>query len=103
MKLIKNIHQEVLELLNEEVPMFTLQLAKGLSFAENPPWYKISFGQSRSQIIARGLLKAWNEKVPAENVSDFLRLTIIENNLNPEKFYLNPRSSYEYDFSCFES
>ncbi|MFI5219550.1 MAG: T3SS effector HopA1 family protein [Bacteroidia bacterium] len=101
-KILKDIHKNISEFLKESVPLFTLKIAKGLSFAENPPSHQISFGQSRSRIIARGLWKAWNQNAVAEKISDAVKQSINENDLNPEKFYLNPRSCYEYDFTGFD-
>lgn len=101
-KFVKEVHNSLSDFLNDDVPMFTLKLAKGLSFAENPPWHTISFGQSRSQIIARGLFKAWSQNAPVSKAAEIIMQTIIENDLNPEKFYLNPRSCFEYDFTGFD-
>ncbi len=47
---------------HREIPLFTMQLAPGLSLAEEPNQKfveKESFGMNRCQIIANGLLKAW--------------------------------------------
>lgn len=47
-----------------EVPLFTKQLAPGLAIAEEPNHkfaQKESFGTNRCQIVAKGLLEAWNQ------------------------------------------
>ncbi|MEQ9233139.1 T3SS effector HopA1 family protein [Coleofasciculus sp. E2-BRE-01] len=46
----------------DEVPLFTMQLAPGLGLAEEPDQkfaQKESFGMNRCQIVANGLLEAW--------------------------------------------
>ena len=48
-----------------EIPLFTKQLAPGLSLAEEPDkkFAELeSFGMNRCQIIANGLLKAWQQE-----------------------------------------
>ena len=47
-----------------EVPLFTMQLAPGLGLAEEPNQkfaQQESFGMNRCQIVANGLLEAWQQ------------------------------------------
>lgn len=55
---ILDIHREVAPLLRVTVPMFAKPLAPGLGLAEDPG-NGMSFGQSRSRSIARGLVRAF--------------------------------------------
>ncbi len=88
---------------NPEVPMFTRQLAPGISFAENPFSSAESFGTSRCKIIAQGLVNAWKEKQTKEGWSDFIIKNIYQNYLKPDTLHLNPNSKYPYHFPHFEN
>lgn len=59
---LKTVYQEHKLYFKLEIPLFTKQLAPGLSLAEEPDQKfaeKESFGMNRCQIIANGLLEAW--------------------------------------------
>ena len=61
-----------------EVPLFTKQLAPGLAIAEEPKHkftQKESFGTNRCQIIAKGLLEAWNkgDNSPSVRLAEILQ------------------------------
>jgi hypothetical protein len=85
---------------HREIPLFTMQLAPGLSLAEEPNQKfveKESFGMNRCQIIANGLLKAWYQgdnsidgRMQAIN-TEFSHLGI-----DLAKAYLNPGSEDIY-------
>lgn len=58
-----NIHQKFQQEFQEKVPLFTLKIASGLGLAEEPNQkfaIQESFGMNRCQIIANGLLNAWD-------------------------------------------
>jgi hypothetical protein len=61
---LKKIYGEHQNLFNEEVPLFTKLLAPGLACAEEPD-HKFSeqesFGTHRCQMIANGLISAWEQ------------------------------------------
>jgi hypothetical protein len=69
-QVLQQIYQEHQQHFKTEVPLFTLQLAPGLALAEEPDQKfaeRESFGMNRCQIIANGLLEAWNQ---GKNSSD---------------------------------
>jgi hypothetical protein len=63
-QVLQQVYQENQSHFKAEVPLFTLQLAPGLALAEEPNQKfaeRESFGMNRCQIIANGLLEAWNQ------------------------------------------
>ena len=63
-QVLQQVYQEHQSHFKTEVPLFTLQLAPGLALAEEPDQKfaeRESFGMNRCQIIANGLLEAWNQ------------------------------------------
>jgi hypothetical protein len=84
-----------------DVPMFTLPLAPGLSFAESPP-NGDSFGMHRCDLIAEGLVRA--HEAGAEGIDARLdavigRLTAY--GLEMDRFAFNPTSRYPYRLAAF--
>jgi hypothetical protein len=62
---LKSVYQEHQSHFKLEIPLFTKQLAPGLGLAEEPDQkfaVQESFGMNRCQIVANGLLTAWNEE-----------------------------------------
>jgi hypothetical protein len=96
------IYQENQTYFKPEIPLFTLELAKGLGLAEEPNQRfseQESFGTHRCQIIANGLLKAWYQ----DNNSPDIRLTFIQEEfaglgINLECAYLNANSENIYSY-----
>jgi hypothetical protein len=63
-QVLQQIYQEHQSHFKVEVPLFTLKLAPGLALAEEPNQKfaeRESFGMNRCQIVANGLLEAWNQ------------------------------------------
>jgi HopA1 effector protein family len=63
-QILQQVYPENQQHFKREVPLFTLQLAPGLALAEEPNQKfaeRESFGMNRCQIIANGLLEAWNQ------------------------------------------
>lgn len=85
---------------HEQVPLFTKFLAPGLACAEEPD-HKFaeqeSFGTHRSQIIANGLLDAWEQ---GDNTADGRMASILQNfslrQIKLQSPYLNPNSEDVY-------
>jgi hypothetical protein len=84
----------------DEVPLFTMQLAPGLGLAEEPDQKFASvesFGMNRCQIVANGLLEAWynGDESPEERMNaitrQFSRLGI-----DLQRVYLNANSKDTY-------
>jgi hypothetical protein len=59
--LLPALHREVVAHLRAATPMFTKRLAHGLSVAEDPGNGK-SFGQHRCQLVAEGLVRAYERQ-----------------------------------------
>jgi hypothetical protein len=92
--LIKSIHTQIVDTLNDETPLFTLKIAKGLAFAESPIDSTISFGTLRSNLIATAIVKAYFSEFPATEIPKI----ISQQGYDLEKFYLNPSSKFPYSF-----
>ena len=63
-KILQIVYQENKSHFKSDTPLFTKHLAPGLALAEEPNrkfTSSESFGMNRCQIIANGLLEAWNE------------------------------------------
>ena len=56
-ELVAEIHSAIRPFLRDDVPLFTLRLAPGLAFAEDPGTQE-SFGMCRSRILAQGIWQA---------------------------------------------
>jgi hypothetical protein len=89
--------------LGDAVPLFTLQLAKGLSFAEDPGmregFGQESFGMMRCRLLAEGLWLAFCESLtgPAERL-ERVRRHFATNGISLERPFLNTDSAYSYEF-----
>jgi HopA1 effector protein family len=63
-QIVANVYQQNQSIFKPEIPLFTLELAPGLGLAEEPDkkfGSEESFGMNRCQIIANGLLMAWQQ------------------------------------------
>ena len=92
-ELALEIHSRIGKLLRAAVPLFTLRLAPGLAFAEDPGTQE-SFGTSRCRILAHGIWLAHEQG--ALNLEE--RLAIVEQRfrsegISPERPWLNPGSA----------
>jgi HopA1 effector protein family len=97
---LQNIYDKYQSYFQDETPMLTKTLAKGLSLAEEPT-YKFSeqedFGMNRCRIIANALIDAWEHGDNSKEVKmaairqHFSRLGIVM-----ESSYLNPDSKDIY-------
>jgi HopA1 effector protein family len=99
-ELLSEIHKRVLPLLRNDVPLFTLRLAPGLAFAEDPGTQE-SFGMSRCRILAHGIWLAHQQG--AQDVEE--RLTIVEQHFHAEGIslerpWLNAGSADEFRFTA---
>lgn len=80
----------------EHVPMFTNQLEKGVSFAENPKQTMFSFGQSRAVFLTNFIINYFNQNASLPSAKDVI------NEISkkfPKGFYLNPQSYFPYQLS----
>ncbi|MDJ0617408.1 MAG: T3SS effector HopA1 family protein [Calothrix sp. MO_192.B10] len=99
-KVLKAVYPENQSHFRPEIPLFTKFLAPGLSFAEepnqqNPP--PESFGIHRCQIIANGLLDAWERgKKSSEAKIRIIRQHFAHLGIDWQYPYLNPHSQDIY-------
>ena len=99
-ELLAEIHSAVRPQLRDEVPLFTLCLAPGLAFAEDPGTQE-SFGMCRSRILALGI---WQAHVRgAQTAAD--RLEIVEQEFQSQGIslarpWLNAGSADEFQFDA---
>ena len=100
-KIIKKYWKEWGDLLDEAVPIFTKRISKGIGFAESPLDKNISFGMSRCNLIARSIVKLLNTESNKTDAMDFVRHEILKEGYDLDHFYLNPGSTFPYDFSGF--
>jgi hypothetical protein len=101
-ELVSEIHQRVQPLLREDVPLFTLRLAPGLAFAEDPGTQE-SFGISRCRMLAHGLWLAHQGR--AQHPDE--RRAIVEQHfqsqgISLERPWLNPGSANEFTFTALD-
>ncbi|MGD1836998.1 MAG: lanthionine synthetase LanC family protein [Nitrososphaeraceae archaeon] len=100
-KYIEKIYFKVYGYLNQQTPVFTKKLAKGLGLAEDPG-KKESFGQHRCKILADAIIMAYEEgKKDLFEQIEFVIARFKKEGINIEKPFLNPNSidKYEIDFS----
>lgn len=98
--ILQKVYLENQDAFSEQVPLFTKQLAPGLGCAEEPTnklAEKESFGTNRCQIIANGLIAAWQA---GTNHPDSRMTAILEqfalHKINLQYPYLNPDSKDIY-------
>lgn len=79
----------------EEKPLFTYQIAKGISFAENPDDFRYSsFGSYVSVIIAKAIIESY-PKFNTNTIKSIIK--------NVKKFYKNPNSQNVYNFNFIKT
>jgi hypothetical protein len=98
-QILPDIHSRVSDHLRNAVPMFTLRIAKGVSFAESPPNVAESFGESRSKVIAAILADLYGQGIAKSEWPTELVARLEQRNFDPDQFHLNPRSKYFYAIS----
>jgi hypothetical protein len=98
--ILLTIYQQYQEQFKPEIPLFTLQLASGLGLAEEPKQKfasQESFGMNRCQLVANGLLDAWET---GDNSSAIRMEKILQQfsllGLDWQRPYLNPNSEDIY-------
>ena len=102
--ILKNIYPQIKEHARDDIPLLTLKLGKGISFAETPARLSESFGTHWSKIIAAGMMNAYEAALPKEKWMDEVLKHIQVNHgyTDLEKLYLNPGSAYPYAFPLYE-
>jgi hypothetical protein len=98
-ELSSELHERVRLVLRDDVPLFTLRLAPGLAFAEDPGTQE-SFGMSRCRMLAEGIWLAHLKSVRPEE-----RLAAVEEHFHSqgislERSWLNAGSADEFSFAA---
>ncbi len=100
-RLLEDLRKTHGHLLRDAIPMFTKRLAPGLAYAEDPGDSR-SFGMFWSEIIAEGIVKAWEKGVSGEaEKTKLIQGHIASNGVALESSHLRPNSFYPYNFSLF--
>lgn len=99
-EVLQSIYAEGSRYFQDETPLFTKRLAPGLGLAEEPEdtfSEAEDFGQNRCQVVADGLLEAWqqgDETVAGRMKAVLHRLSL--HKISLERPYLNPHSEDIY-------
>ena len=101
--LVSEIHSAIRPLLRDDVPLFTLRLAPGLAFAEDPGTQE-SFGMCRSRILAQGI---WQAHVQGARAAEE-RLKVVEQQFQSQGIslsrpWLNAGSADELPFEAAQA
>jgi hypothetical protein len=107
---INELYRNHKDILNYETPFFTYRLADGIGFGENPFGEKESFGENRSRVIFEALseIKKYDKTIIDQEktiIDEDIIYKIIEylltKGFDENKFYLNPGTHNDYNFSLF--
>jgi len=101
-QLIKKMMVKLKPFLKKEVPLFSRRLCDGLSYAEDPGLNQ-SFGMSRSEIIAEGIVNAYylrrnNKSAQFGEILNAFK----EHGLDINHPYLKPNSHWDYNFNFLD-
>jgi hypothetical protein len=100
-RLLQDIVQHNAPHFKPMVPLFTKRIGQGAAYAEDPGNNK-SFGMFWSEMMAEGLIKAYEKGV--SEPADLLRLVMAEftkNGVDIHQPFLRSHTKYPYDFSIF--
>ncbi len=96
MALLPDLHRAVSASLRPTTPMFTKRLARGVAIAEDPGDGR-SFGQHRCQLVAEGLVRAFQDgRTAAEDVTAAVAARFADDGLLISRPWLNPGSRQRY-------
>jgi len=94
--LLPELHRSVSQHLRPATPMFTKRLARGLAVAEDPSGGR-SFGQHRCEVIAEGLVRAFERgRASAAAQADEVANRFTEEGLDVTRPWLGPGSEERY-------
>lgn len=101
-ELVLEIRRAMQPLLRMEVPLFTLRLAPGVAFAEDPGTQE-SFGMSRCRMLAQGVWLAHEKgaRLPEERLA-FVEQHFRTEGISLERPWLNPGSADDLAFKAEE-
>jgi HopA1 effector protein family len=84
----------------DEVPLFAHRIARGVAFAESPHDGN-SFGMSRSEVCAHGLVEAARQNNTIDTRMACMLNAIVQAGLSIERPHLNPGSQFPYPFQSY--
>ena len=85
----------------DEIPMFTKQLFKGVSYAEDPGKGQ-SFGMSRSSTIATALVDAFQQEKNTKQTFDTVVNSLSRKGMTLNRLYLNKHTALTPTFPSYE-
>lgn len=98
LQLLRSIYSDLSGYFRDACPLFTKKLAPGFAFAENPYSSGESFGTSRCGLIAKSILKAYDQGMRKDHWPEAVTTLIENEGFKLAAFYLNPDSHYPYRF-----
>lgn len=98
---IEELYNSIKNSLRTGVPLFTLKLAPGISFAESPLG-GVSFGEHRCFAIARSIYTVFRKNIPDENCLSELIKCMSHINIRISEMHLNSQSHYSYRFPLLD-
>lgn len=88
-------------LLRDAIPLFAKRIAPGVAYAEDPGGSR-SFGMFWSDILAEGIVKAWEKGVSDEaDKAKLIQQHIESNGVTAALSHMRSNSFYPYNFSLF--
>ncbi|MCH2195313.1 T3SS effector HopA1 family protein [Kordia sp.] len=85
----------------DEIPMFTKQLFKGVSYAEDPGKGQ-SFGMSRSATIAAALVEAFQQEKNTKQTFDIVVNSLARKGMSLDRLHLNKHTALTPTFPTYE-
>ncbi len=105
LSVVSILMREILPVLDayllDSVPMFTEKIYKGVSYAEDPG-KGMSFGMSRSQVIAKALVEVFSKKMSKEDILSFVIESLESKGMHIHKLHLNENTARIPNFSKYE-
>ncbi len=101
LEVFQSFYADLKSHLRPGVPLFALEVAPGIAFAEEPPVENESFGMSRSRMIAEGIWQAMQQQLPKSGWRQSILNVFKSYRLDVEQPYLNPDSHYPIHFPNF--
>lgn len=98
---IKEFLQSNSHTLNPELPWFVYRITNGIGFGENPETHNESFGSYRCRILAKLIEESIH--IGVSKRVDWILQKLEKEGFDKKKFYLNPYSASNYDFSVIEN
>lgn len=99
--LLKAVIAQVEDFLVDQIPMFTYKLHKGVGYAEDPG-KGMSFGMSRSMVIAESLVDSFVSKKNEEDATQSVFNALKEKGISLDRIHLNNQTILTPNFPNYE-